>query len=120
MTVLMKHQPTPCGFPHLKRPAWELTQRLEADNICVQGVGSRPSKTAEIRASAICGPLNAVIAVRNWEPVELQNDVQLTELDVTLFWDTKTPGYGIREIKIAFGRALPSVSKKLWSVYLHA
>lgn len=56
--------------------------------------------------------------------MEVQNDVQQPRLDVTkdvtLFWDTKTPGYGIREIEIAFRLALPSVLKKLWSVYLHA
>jgi hypothetical protein len=45
-------------------PAWELTQRLETENICVQGAESRPIGTTENRAFAIQAKLNAVIAVR--------------------------------------------------------
>jgi hypothetical protein len=48
--------------------------------------------------------------------VELQVDVQPPRLDVTLFWDTKTLGCGIRGIQSSPAPALPCVSKTVWAV----
>jgi hypothetical protein len=49
----------------VRRPAWEFAQRLEIQNLCVQGAESRPFGTMENQLLANCARLNAVIAVTN-------------------------------------------------------